>query len=169
MRALFWNSDRDKDWKCVKCDRLNHPDAGFCEFCGQEKKQVSFVREITFAVSRILNNSIKCPNCGADCEKDNLFCCVCGISLKEPEFPTIPVQEIVPEAQRQEEQVCCVHCGTMNDVGDRYCMHCSEEIRVEKQSNYVNEEMLEAVSLLCPECGKHYEDKLTFCNECGAK
>lgn len=168
MIVLFWNRGKKQDWTCAKCGKLNHPDGEFCEFCGQSKHQ-AVIANVAPSIQKSMEERVKCPGCGTECMVGTRFCSNCGTALKSPSSTSVPIQEIVPEPQRQEKLVRCVHCGTMNNEHDRFCAHCSEEIRVEKVIEVEQEKLQQVSASFCPECGARCLNETTFCNECGAK
>lgn len=168
MIELFWNRGKKKDWACAKCGKLNHPDGEFCEFCGHSKHQAVIANEAP-SIQKSKEDMVKCPVCGAECTVGVQFCSNCGTALKKPSSTSIPVQVIAPEPQHQEVLVRCVHCGTMNHEHNRFCSHCSEEIRVEKVIAAEQEKRQQVSTYFCPECGARCPNETTFCNECGTK
>ena len=169
MIALFWNRGKKKDWTCAKCGKLNHPDGEFCEFCGQSKHQVIQAAESPSMIQRATEDIIRCPVCKTECTVGAQFCSSCGTALKKPSSTSIPVQEITPLPQQHDVLVRCVHCGTMNNEHNRYCSHCSEELRVKKVIASEQENSQSISTSFCPECGARCSNETAFCNECGAK
>lgn len=168
MIALFWNRGKKKDWACAKCGKLNHPDGDFCEFCGHLKYQ-AVIANVVPSIQKSMEDMIKCPACGMECMVGVQFCSNCGTALEKPSSASIPVHEIVPEPQQQEVLVQCLHCGTMNHENNRFCSHCSEEIRVKKVITTEQEKCQQVSTAFCPACGVYYSNETSFCNECGAK
>ena len=166
---MFWSRGKKKDWACVKCGKLNHPDGEFCEFCGHSKHQVIIATEVPVQIWKSTEDKVKCPVCGTESTVGEQFCSNCGTALEKPSSISIPVQEIAPEPQQQEVLVRCVHCGTMNNEHNRFCFHCSEEIREGKTITSEREKGPQASTSFCPECGVRRSNETTFCNECGTK
>ena len=164
---MFLNRSKKSNWACTKCSKFNYPDVNFCEFCGHPR-QAPALQPAAPASHNTIPDS-KCPVCGAIYTGDVLFCVFCGASLKSKTPPTIPVQEIAPEPPKHEENIKCLHCGSMNPTQNRFCTHCSEEIRVAKEKTLLPDSSPEPTSGICPECGIRFSSEISFCNECGAK
>ncbi len=52
----------------------------------------------------------------------------------------------------------CANCGTVNDIGKKFCSECGTKLEEEVTN-----------TRYCGSCGAEVEEGLKFCGECGAK
>ncbi|XP_056615155.1 double zinc ribbon and ankyrin repeat-containing protein 1 isoform X2 [Triplophysa dalaica] len=81
QRAAPQPSTEGKMISCSKCNRINHSDARFCDWCGAKPGHAT--------------NNLKCTQCGASCHPYANYCGGCGAFLDGPPrtpSKTSPVQ-----------------------------------------------------------------------------
>lgn len=154
---MLWQGNNREGWRCARCSARNALEDVFCAYCGRHRpQQAAYTGEERMEAA--------CPVCGEACPPGALFCPSCGAPLRKGPADE-PVQRVVPLTPAQEEQVRCVHCGTMNPARNRFCEHCAQEVRVLAEE----QETLRSVSEVCPACGARCVGAMDFCNACGVR
>lgn len=90
-----------------------------------------------------------CPECGADVEKGQRFCCNCGTQIPEEKQP-----EVV--------KYICEQCGTEAEEGSLFCTNCGAKI------NPVTVPAAKPENV-CRRCGAKLVEGALFCTTCGEK
>lgn len=124
-----------------------------CQAIALEEQKISRCEEEI----RILRGVRRCPQCGADVDKDSIFCGSCGFRLPPIQAP---VQQSAGGLGQRES---CPQCGAMVEEDAFFCTECGCRLPG-KESPSVPDGRKE-----CPVCGNHVEDMALFCNVCGAK
>jgi len=82
------------------------------------------VREIKARIAGIedeimqIQNEKACPQCGAVCSYDSMFCYACGCKFPEPQ----QVAEVVQEG-------FCTNCGAQLKEGAAFCVECGQPVK----------------------------------------
>lgn len=84
-----------------------------------------------------------CPNCGAELQEDDVFCCHCGYKVEKKEEPNTPVEDFstptietftpdnAPKKAHQNspEGGYCPNCGAKTGAEDAFCMYCGYALK----------------------------------------
>lgn len=96
----------------------------------------------------------RCEKCGAEVEKDALYCSCCGIALPHPE-----------SNEDNEDKVICTNCGASIRSGTRFCTVCGKPMQSPATEQIESPEL----TAKCPNCGASIDVDAQFCTECGTK
>ncbi|XP_073718326.1 double zinc ribbon and ankyrin repeat-containing protein 1 [Misgurnus anguillicaudatus] len=88
QRAAPQPSTEGKMVSCSKCNRVNHSDARFCDWCGAKPGHSS--------------GSVTCTQCGASCHPYANYCGGCGVFLDGP--PRTPSQTTQVQNTQESDQ-----------------------------------------------------------------
>lgn len=97
----------------------------------------------------------KCPNCGAEVKKDNLFCTNCGARFEE---------EKNEEEPSDPSKLICKNCSKEIPADSAFCPNCGTKVEKEEAPAPEAEAPKEDV---CPQCGNKVKPDAAFCTQCG--
>ena len=97
--------------------RKESPDAELAELCGMIRDCHAAVESLQKCMESI-KNTVKCPNCGAECSAEFPFCGLCGHQLTAETAASAESDKRRCRecgAEMREEAVFCTNCGAKND------------------------------------------------------
>lgn len=109
---------------CPTCGKKIKTNQIFCTRCGtkyEEKVQNTPLKvESNKEKNNILNNkdeleTMKCPNCGSEIEKNKKFCTICGTPLVNKQLNQMIAFE-------------CPNCGKILKKGQNFCINCGHKL-----------------------------------------
>ncbi len=121
-------------WKCSFCGKMNYSYEAKCS-CGRSRWDSPEPKK------KPIQETAKCPQCGANIRSNSKFCAECGTSLKGPQI------------------IICPNCGNENDSKSKYCNECGTDLSGKKKITMVKPMSCikadsEFITLLCNSCGR---------------
>ena len=75
-----------------------------------------------------------CPNCGAELQEDDVFCCHCGYKVEKPIEDQMPtVETFSPDEKPQGNR--CPNCGAKVEKDSLFCVHCGYRLSSPTEKN----------------------------------
>ncbi|MDD2955180.1 MAG: zinc ribbon domain-containing protein [Oscillospiraceae bacterium] len=99
--------------------------------------------------------TLKCPDCGAQNPEGTKFCQECGARLDAP----------APAAPEAAASGVCPSCGAQNPEGIKFCQECGARLEPPAPAPEPEPEP----DPRCPACGAVNPPGIKFCGECGAR
>jgi tRNA A-37 threonylcarbamoyl transferase component Bud32/DNA-directed RNA polymerase subunit RPC12/RpoP len=78
-----------------------------------------------------LKDQITCKYCGAELEKNDRFCLMCGKAVNTE------IESETDNTQEKDNEIFCMYCGAKLNVGDKFCLMCGKKVDIEESDNKI--------------------------------